>query len=84
MIIENLLQKFHTKDDYTIERSRQVTVPNIGAHIGLSYNYRNAKLSFGYKADAFFGAIDGGQEAAKNYNRVFYGPYMNVSIGLGG
>ena len=80
----NTTDTFTTKADYTIERSRRATVPNIGAHIGLSYNYRNAKLSFGYKADAFFNAIDGGQEQPHEFDRIFYGPYMNVSIGLGG
>ena len=38
----------------------------------------------GDRADTFFGAMDGGQATAKDYNRGFYGPYMNVSIGLGG
>ncbi len=75
---------FHTKDDYTITRSRDVTVPNVGAHIGLSYNYENAKISAGYKADAFFNAVDGGQETTDKFDRMFYGPYLNVSIGFGG
>jgi hypothetical protein len=59
-------------------------VPNLGGYIGASARYNNAKISFGYRADTFFGAMDGGQAAAKDYNRGFYGPYMNVSIGLGG
>jgi outer membrane receptor protein involved in Fe transport len=64
-------------------RSRRKVVPNLGGYIGASARYHNAKLSFGYRADTFFGAMDGGQETAKDYNRGFYGPYMNVSIGLG-
>ena len=75
---------FATKPDYTITRSQNVTVPNLGAHLGLSYNYDNAKISAGYKIDAFFNAIDGGQEAADKFDRMFYGPYVNVSIGFGG
>jgi hypothetical protein len=67
-----------------IHRSRRKVVPNLGGYIGASARYNNAKVSFGYRADTFFGAIDGGQETAKDYNRGFYGPYMNVSIGLGG
>ncbi len=67
-----------------IRRSREVTVPNLGGYIGLSMDYKNAKVSFGYRADEFFGAIDGGQGAEKSYNRGFFGPYMNISIGLGG
>ncbi len=65
-------------------RSSRVTVPNLGGYIGASMQYRNAKLSFGYRADEYFNAMDGGQDVAKRYNRGFSGPYMNVSIGLGG
>jgi hypothetical protein len=67
----------------TTRRTRRKIVPNLGGYIGASARYNNAKLSFGYRADTFFGAMDGGQEAAKDYNRGFYGPYLNVSIGLG-
>ena len=65
-------------------RSRMVTVPDIGGSIGLSVKYRNAKISFGYRADEFFGAIDGGIDTYKSENRGFFGPYANISIGLGG
>ena len=68
----------------TTRRTRRKVVPNLGGYLGASARYNNAKISFGYRADTFFGAMDGGQETAKDYNRGFYGPYMNVSIGLGG
>jgi hypothetical protein len=68
----------------TTRRTRRKVVPNLGGYIGASARYNNAKISFGYRADTFFGAIDGGQATAKDYNRGFYGPYLNVSIGLGG
>lgn len=68
----------------SITRSHTVVVPNVGGHLGLSMLYHDAKLSFGYRADTFFNAIDGGQETAKSYNRGFYGPYFNISLGLGG
>lgn len=64
-------------------RSRNVTVPNVGGFAGISYNYADAKLSLGYKADFFFGAIDGGIDTRKNENRGFMGPYASISIGLG-
>ena len=67
-----------------IVRSRSVAVPNIGGYIGASMRYNNAKISLGYRADEFFGAIDGGQDAAKTYSRGYYGPYLNLSLGLGG
>jgi len=65
-------------------RSHSVVVPNVGAFAGLSFRYPNAKVSFGYRADFFFGAMDGGIDTRKTYDRNFYGPYASVSIGLGG
>lgn len=65
-------------------RSRSVVVPNVGGFAGLSFKYTNAKISFGYKADFFFGAMDGGIDSRKTYDRDFYGPYASISIGLGG
>jgi len=64
-------------------RSRNVTVPNVGGFAGLSFRYADAKVSFGYKADMFFGAIDGGIDARKNENRAFFGPFASVSVGIG-
>ena len=64
-------------------RSRNVTVPNVGGSAGISFKYDNAKISFGYRADFFFNAIDGGIDARKNENRAFYGPYASISIGIG-
>jgi outer membrane receptor protein involved in Fe transport len=66
----------------TVNRSRSVIVPNLGGYIGASVRYSNAKLSLGYRADTFFDAMDGGQEAHADYNRGFYGPYLTVSLGL--
>jgi iron complex outermembrane receptor protein len=65
-------------------RSRAVTVPNLGGFIGLSMKYQNAKVSFGYRADEFFGAMDGGINTYKAEDRGFFGPFANISIGLGG
>src|SRR6185437_4184068 len=65
-------------------RSHSVVVPNIGGFAGLSFRYDTAKVSFGYRGDFFFGAMDGGIDARKTYNRNFYGPFATVSIGLGG
>lgn len=64
-------------------RSKTVTVPNLGGMIGMSFRKGNAKISFGYKADFFFGAIDGGIATAKKENRGFYGPFASISIGIG-
>lgn len=65
-------------------RARNVIVPNVGGFAGLSYLFSDAKISFGYRADFFFGAIDGGVDAAKKENRGFYGPFATISIGIGG
>jgi hypothetical protein len=65
-------------------RSRGVVVPNIGAFAGFSVKYPSAKVSFGYKADFFFGAMDGGIDARRMQDIGFHGPYASISIGLGG
>jgi hypothetical protein len=70
--------------NYDPARSRSVVVPNIGGFAGLSFNYANAKLKLGYRADFFFGAMDGGIDTRKTYDRNFYGPFATISIGLGG
>jgi hypothetical protein len=61
-----------------------VAVPNLGGFAGVSWRYQNAKVSFGYRADEFFGAMDGGLDKHKSENVGFFGPYANISIGLGG
>jgi iron complex outermembrane recepter protein len=65
-------------------RSKQVVVPNLGGFAALSWRYPNAKVSVGYRADFFFGAIDGGIDAAHQENVGFYGPFAGVSVGVGG
>lgn len=72
----------HTPPDKL--RSHSVVVPNVGGFAGLSMRYGSAKVSFGYRADFFFGAMDGGIDVRKSYDRNFYGPYATLSIGLGG
>lgn len=67
-----------------VNRSRTLTVPNLGGYIGASMRYHNSKVSLGHRADTFFDAIDGGQETHESTNRGFYGPYLNVPLGLGG
>ncbi|HVT23900.1 MAG TPA: TonB-dependent receptor [Rhizomicrobium sp.] len=68
--------------DEDISRSTSATVPNLGGYLGASVRYRNSKLSLGYRADTFFNAVDGGQQTRDTFNRGFYGPYLNVSLGL--
>ena len=68
---------------YSSSRSKRVTVPNLGGFAGVSIRYEDAKISFGYRADMFFGAIDGGIDARKTENRGFNGPYLSLSVGIG-
>ena len=63
-------------------RSRSVTVPNLGGFAGLSLRYTNAKVSLGYRADFFFGAMDGGIDARKAANQSFHGPFATIALGL--
>jgi len=69
---------------HTLPRSRTITVPNIGGMAGVSLKFPNAKVSLGYRADFFFGAMDGGIDVARKENVGFYGPFASVSVGIGG
>lgn len=51
---------------------------------GFSVRFPNAKVSFGYRADLFFGAMDSGWDTRQTRDRSFYGLFASVSIGLGG
>ncbi len=73
-----------TQHSSNFDRTRSVVVPNIGGFAGISFRYSDVKVSMGYRADFFFGAMDGGIDARKTYDRNFYGPFATVSIGLGG
>jgi hypothetical protein len=68
---------------FPLDRSKQVIVPNLGGFAGVSWRYPNAKISMGYRADMFFGAIDGGIDTAHRENVGFYGPFATISIGFG-
>ena len=65
-------------------RERFVAVKNLGGFAGVSLKFPNAKISLGYRADFFFGAIDGGIDTRKSEDAGFYGPFATISIGLGG
>jgi hypothetical protein len=65
-------------------RSRRVTVPNLGGFAGLSYRFPNAKISAGYRADFFFGALDRGLDEHHSSTTGYHGPFATISIGLGG
>jgi len=66
------------------DRSHSVVIPNVGGMAGISFRYNAAKVSFGYRADLFLGAMDGGVDARHTKDRNFYGPFATISIGLGG
>jgi len=41
-------------------------------------------VSFGYRADFFLGAMDGGIDTRRSGDVDFWGPFATVSVGLGG
>ena len=59
-------------------------MPNLGGFAGISVKYPNAKISLGYRADFFFGAVDAGIDARRTKDLGFNGPFATISIGLGG
>ncbi|HTO39649.1 MAG TPA: hypothetical protein VL026_01625, partial [Rhizomicrobium sp.] len=76
----NVLSSQH--DGNSTARTRSVVVPNLGGSAGLSLNFPNAKIALGYRADFFFGAMDGGFDRRKNETTVFHGPYAKIAVGL--
>jgi iron complex outermembrane receptor protein len=64
--------------------NRDVIVPNVGGMAGISYRYQNAKISLGYRADLFIGAIDGGVDKPKSETLNMSGPFATISFGIGG
>lgn len=81
-IVLNTVGRYPATPDHT--RSRNITVPNVGASIGMTWRLQDFKMSLGYRADFFFGPMDGGIDTRKTYDRNFYGPFAAVSIGFGG
>ena len=77
--------QYHTQSTQTSDRnrSRNVMIPNVGGFAGFSFRYDDAKISFGYRGDFFFGAMDGGIDTRKNETLGFNGPYASISVGLG-
>jgi hypothetical protein len=65
-------------------RGRFVAVPNLGGFAGMSLKFPNAKVSLGYRADFFFGAMDTGIDTASRTTTSFHGPFATISIGMGG
>jgi hypothetical protein len=65
-------------------RSRTLFVPNVGGFAGMTYRIHDFKISAGYRADFFLGAMDGGIDTRKSENVGFYGPFASVSVGIGG
>jgi hypothetical protein len=65
-------------------QSRSVAVPNVGGFAGVSLKFPNAKVSFGYRVDFFFGAMDTGIDSHKSADVSFHGPFASISVGLGG
>ncbi len=77
--------KYTTQNiEHNFSRSRSVVVPNIGASAAASLEFPNAKVTLGYRADFFFGVMDGGIDTHKALDRNFYGPFATISIGIGG
>lgn len=62
--------------------TKSITVPNVGGFAGATLRYSDVKLSFGYRADLFIGAVDSGLETRKSSNLLLHGPFASISIGL--
>ena len=69
---------------YTAGSHRNVTVPEVGGFMGISYTCPDApaKLTFGYKVDALFNLYDGGLFVSRDTDRITHGPFLKVAIGV--
>jgi|SRR6185437_2876001 len=74
-------QTYHNAPPKNV-RSRSVAVPNLGGFAGFSVRYPNARVSFGYRGDYFFGAMDTGIDVRSTKDTGFRGPFATISIGL--
>jgi hypothetical protein len=74
----------YTHGPYDHDRTRTVAIPNVGGFAGTTLKFPDIQFSLGYRADFFFGAMDGGIDAVKKESVGFYGPFATISIGLGG
>lgn len=84
VIFYNQQATSYSHGTYDRTSSRRVTIPNLGGFAGMTLKFPSAKVSFGYRADVFFGAVDGGIDTRRSYDRSFYGPFATISVGLGG
>jgi hypothetical protein len=64
------------------DSTRSVTIPNVGGFVGISVKRSIAKVSLGYRADFFFGAVDGGIDKRVSKTLGLNGPYASISVGL--
>ncbi|HEX6858586.1 MAG TPA: TonB-dependent receptor [Caulobacteraceae bacterium] len=65
-------------------RSNDVTVPVVGASLGLSYEVDRVSIGAGYRWERYFDAIDGGFEERESEDRTIDGPYFKIAVGFGG
>jgi hypothetical protein len=75
-------QRFTHTQFHHFTRSRAVTVPNLGGFAGMSLKFPNAKVSVGYRADFFWGAMDAGIATRHTEGMSFHGPFATISVGL--
>jgi hypothetical protein len=82
--LENAKKGNYTHGPYNPIRSRTVMIPNLGGTAAISLRFYNSKVTFGYRSDFFFNAMDVGVDKRISQTVGFYGPFATVSIGLGG
>ncbi len=76
--------KFLTTDDGMIEREDNQSVVNIDGSLAVAYNFsQDAKLSIGYRADAYFDALPGlnfSKVAGESSStRVYHGAFLRLT-----
>ena len=65
-------------------RSKSVTVPVVGASLGLSYEVQRFKIGAGYRWEKYFDVFDAGYDEERKVDRTIDGPYFKIAVGFGG
>ncbi len=78
----NLSVGYDTGQGYSTGRHGAITIPAVGGFAGLSWRPADSglKVSFGYKADAYFHVLDGGIDTGQRIDRITHGPFLNVGF----
>jgi len=77
-----LLLVYDTGTALETRRNRSSTVPEVGGFAGFSWHPADSgmRVSFGYKIDAYFNALDAGIYERFQVDRIQHGPFLKIGL----